>query len=121
MNKSKLRITAGDLKRCDQAMAAVRHIAKLQQCKRFPSAGEYAAILLDRLERLKLIYAGLVGSVLGPQTKLVSRDVLRGMVGMVNQLYGLAYPAANAAKWRSEILKPITLTIERVDWQETQR
>lgn len=122
MNKQSQRISAADLKRCDRALAAVRHMAQLKQCKRYVTAGLAAAELIERLERLKMIYAALVGTVLGPQTKgLPSWDWARGAIGITNQLYGFAYPAPKAAEWRSEILKPFTLTIERLEWIAKQK
>ncbi len=122
MNKQSQRISAADLKRCERAMTAVRHMAGLKQCKRYMTAGLAAAELLERLGRLKLIYAAMVGTVLGPGIiGLPPRAWALGAVGITNQLYGFAYPAPKAADWRGEILKPFTLLIERIDWLEKQR
>lgn len=121
MNKIYQRITTMDSKRCEMAIAATQKLAVKVH-------GEYQSIvnisvrLVDALKRLKLFYTLSQGLTLHKGIVFpTNQKILRDLIGDVNRLYAYAYPANRAAELREVILKPLTLTLERLDWLEAQK
>jgi len=115
MNKAKLRITGMDAKRCQAAIMAVKKLAN--HTRQYPCTITLAAELTDRLNRLKVFYASMNGITLRAGMEIPFRvALLRDMQAEATRLYAYAYPRGFCDQWRSEIVKPLALTEERVRW-----